>query len=143
MITHLMSKLKWEMKMKVKGCASAAVRGWYCLVMPHCDMNTEIKIKITFKIMNNQAHLCCVINLCIPTILQVQVAVYCGVPKSTTVPVSTLPILETPIPILMQNPTNPQPKDIRRFHITISQQAIISSLIIYTGSATQNLSIPE
>ena len=44
--------------------------------------------------MNNQAHLCRVINLCIPAIPRVWVAVYCGVPKSTTVP--ALPILETP-----------------------------------------------
>jgi hypothetical protein len=44
---------------------------------------------------NSEAHLT-VIYPCIPVILQVWVAVCCGMPKSTTIPIPVIPVLETP-----------------------------------------------
>jgi hypothetical protein len=49
--------------------------------------------KNEIKIANNEAHIT-IIYLCIPVILQVRVAVCHGVPKSTTVPVPVIPVLE-------------------------------------------------
>jgi hypothetical protein len=51
--------------------------------------------KNEIKIANNEAHLT-IIYPCIPMILQVRVMVCHGVPKSTTIPVPAIPVLETP-----------------------------------------------
>ena len=58
------------------------------------ETNPERKIKIIFKIMNNLWLTFVIINPPIPATLQYGYAVCSGVPKSSTVPVPAIPVLE-------------------------------------------------
>jgi hypothetical protein len=83
---------------KAKRKGDAAVCRWFYLVMSHCDNKQILKEKsrTIFKIINIMTHPCQAINLSIPATPRYRYAVCSGVPKSTTVPIPLLPILETP-----------------------------------------------
>jgi hypothetical protein len=75
---------------------------WSCHIVTRKYIAERKGIKIDqndnkneIKIANNEAHLT-VIYLCIPVIPWVWVAVCHSVPKSSTIPVPTVPVLEAP-----------------------------------------------